>query len=99
MTPIRSKNKTTPRKARNKKSKTEILKGFIEITGLTRNYAATLLRNHGRKVKIGGKYILKGDINKKAQGQGRKKKYDQAVLKSLLRIWKIMDFICGKRLK
>jgi hypothetical protein len=86
------------RKARNKKSKTEILKNFVETTGRNRNYAATLLRNHGKKVKVGGKYLLKADISKKMPGQGRKKKYDEAVLSPLKRIWKIMDFICGKRL-
>ena len=87
------------RKAKTKKSKMEILNSFVETTGLNRKYSATLLRYHGKKVKIGCKYILKGSINKKAQGQGRKKKYDKDVLTPLLRIWKIMDFICGKRLK
>jgi hypothetical protein len=71
---------------------------FIETTCLNRNYAATLLRNHGLKVKLGCKYIIRSDIKIRMPGQGRKKKYDESVLKALQRIWKIMDFICGKRL-
>jgi hypothetical protein len=86
------------RKAKSKKSKSEILMSFIETTGMNRSYAATLLRNHGVKIKVGGKYILKADIKKRMPGQGRKKKYDQNVIAPLQKIWKIMDFICGKRL-
>ncbi len=86
------------RKAKKKKSKTEILKSFTEITGINRNYAATLLRNHGKRIKVGGKYYLKCDIGKKVPRPGRKKKYDESVLNPLKTIWKIMDFICGKRL-
>ncbi len=74
------------RKAKRKKSKMEILNNFIETTGLNRNYTATLLRNQVKRLKL-------------AVNHGRKKKYDETVLKPLLRIWKIMDFICGKRLK
>jgi len=82
-----------------KKEKVEILNEFINLTKLNRNYAATLLRNHDKKIRIGGKYILKGDITKKAPRTGRKKIYDKSVLTPLIKTWKIMDFICGKRLQ
>lgn len=82
-----------------KKEKKEILNQFIKLTGLTRNHAATLLRNHGRKIKIYGKYVLLSDITKKMIRKGRNKKYDKTVLDPLIKIWKIMGFICGKRLK
>lgn len=87
------------RKAKRKKSKMEILINFTETTGLNRKYSATLLRNHCKNVRIGGNYLLKGDIGKKVPRPGRKKKYDESVLKPLKIIWKIMDFICGKRLQ
>jgi len=46
-----------------------------------------------------GKVILKGDIGKGVKRNGRKKYYDEKVVEKLKEIWRIMDFICGKRLK
>ena len=82
-----------------KKEKREILNQFIKLTGLTRNHAATLLRNDGKKVKFRGRYVLLSDITKKMPRKGRNKKYDKTVLVPLIVIWKILGFICGKRLK
>jgi hypothetical protein len=85
--------------ARRKKSKMGILNSFVETTGLNRDYAATLLRNHGKKIRLKGKLVLMSDIDRKVYRRGRNKKYDKNILRPLIRIWKIMDFICGKRLK
>lgn len=87
------------RKAKRKKSKSEILMSFIETTGLNRKYAATLLRSHGKRIEISEKYTIQGDVGKICRRPGRIKKYDNSVIVALKRIWKIMDFICGKRLK
>ena len=46
-----------------------------------------------------GKVILKGDIGKGVKRNGRKRYYDEKVVEKLKEIWRIMDFICGKRLK
>jgi len=82
-----------------KKEKQKILDEFVILVSLRRNYAATLLRSHGKKLSIRDNLILQGDITKKVAKRGRKKKYDSKVLEVLIKIWKIMDFICGKRLK
>lgn len=83
-----------------KKDKTGILERFIKTTGLkNRNYAARLLRQHGKIVRLDEKDYAKADIAKKGKRLGRKKKYNVPVLKILKYIWEIMGFICGKRLR
>ncbi len=82
-----------------KKAKNEILDRFLSITGLNRNYAARLLRSHGKKLRTGKKSYVKGDIAKKGNRPGRTKYYDTEVIKLLKFIWKLSGFICGKRLK
>ncbi len=81
-----------------KKEKKKILDEFTDITGMNRSYAATLLRGHSIKLKS-GKVILRGDITKVIKKKGRKKYYDEKVVEKLKEVWRIMDFICGKRLK
>lgn len=81
-----------------KRDKKVILDRFIETTGLNRDYAATLLRLHGKTVRLGRKDYAKADIAKKGKRPGRKKKYNDAVLKLLKIVWKIQGYICGKRL-
>ena len=79
-----------------KKAKNEILDRFLSITGLNRNYAARLLRSHGKKLRTGKKSYVKGDIAKKGNRPGRTKYYDTEVIKLLKFIWKLSGFICGK---
>ncbi|URA10049.1 hypothetical protein KDW03_11285 [Thermospira aquatica] len=51
----------------------EILDYFVRITGLkNRNYAARLLRQHGKTIYVGKKNYLKADIAK-SKRPGRKK--------------------------
>ena len=73
-----------------KKDKTKILDEFIQTTGYNRSYGAHLLKTHVKKKKA------KRLSNRKA---GRKKLYTKDVLESLVLVWKIMDFACGKRLR
>jgi hypothetical protein len=71
-----------------KREKVEILNQFIHLTGFNRNYAARALRNFVPQ---------KGKI-KRVKKKGRKIYYDEDVQKALIKIWKVMDYICSKRL-
>ena len=80
-----------------KKEKGEILEQFVKLTGYVRRYGARLLREHGKKTRVGTTTII-GDLTKKAYRK-RQRVYDDEVLEVLRTIWMIMDCICGKRLK
>lgn len=85
------------RKAR-KKEKTSILNEFVELTGFARSYAAMVLRNQGRVVEVNRKLRVRGDLGKRRPRPGRGRTYDERTQKALIQVWRIMDFICGKRL-
>src|SRR5437588_6637329 len=85
------------RRAR-KKEKTAILNEFVALTGFARSYAAMVLRNHRRVVTVDPKLRVRGDLGKKLRRPGRRPDYDEEVVKALLKVWRIMDYICGKRL-
>ena len=80
-----------------KKEKGEILDGFVEQTGYQRRYAARLLRNHGRVVRAGPGVVLRGDVDCRVK-RTRRRTYDDPVVRALKRIWKMLDYLCGKRL-
>jgi len=80
-----------------KKEKGEILDGFVEQTGYVRRYAARLLRNHGRVVRAGPGVLLRGDVECRVK-RVRRRTYDEPVLRALKKIWKMLDYLCGKRL-
>src|SRR5207245_5417951 len=44
------------------------------------------------------KLRVRGDMGKKLRRPGRRPEYDESVVKVLLKVWRIMDYICGKRL-
>ena len=81
-----------------KKEKVKILGEFVETTGYHRSYASYLLKNHGRRIKVGKNLYCEGNVYHKLKRQPAKKIYDQAVFVTLKKIWIIMDTICGKRL-
>ena len=89
------------RKAKSKKEKSQILDDFCQLMNYNRNYASWLLRNCGKKIvvrsKTGERTILVGDINKRITRK-RKKIYDSKVKRALVKVWRIMDYPCGKRL-
>ena len=71
-----------------KKQKGSILAEFLEITGYNHSYAARVLR-----------HTVSGATAKKPRiAHPRPRKYDEAVQAALLFIWKLMDYLCGKRL-
>jgi hypothetical protein len=80
-----------------KKEKGAILARFIELTKYGRRYAARILREHGKKVRVGKTTII-GDVRKKGARKAHRI-YDAAVVEALIMIWMIMDCICGKRLR
>lgn len=80
-----------------KKDKGAILNEFVEVSGYTRSYARLVLRNHGRVVAVKRQVQVRGDVGKRVKRK-RQAYYDEKVLRVLIIIWRIMDFICGKRL-
>lgn len=81
----------------NKKGKGMILNEFSALTGYNRAYASYLLSNHGKRVKIIKKTVVAVDVKMKVKRQ-RESPYD-LVKKPLTKIWQILGYPCGKRLK
>lgn len=79
-----------------KKEKGKILDEFTLLTGHNRSYARFVLRNTGRKVHAAGKKFIAG--KQAIERRGRSKIYGKEELTALTRIWKIYDYLCGKRL-
>ena len=80
-----------------KKEKQQILDEFCATTGYSRGYARYVLRNHGREVLLGGKRIVIGDRHQRQQ-RVKPRYYDDDVVKTLVRLWELLNYICGKRL-
>jgi hypothetical protein len=81
-----------------KREKGKILNEFVELSGFARSYAALVLRNQGRVVVVNHKLRVRGDVGKKLPRPGRGPTYDAETVKVLVQVWRIMDYICGKRL-
>ena len=89
------------RKAR-KKEKGGILDEFVATTGYNRSYASWVLSNWGREIsrrlKNWDKIVLVKDPKLKKK-RIRLRIYDGAVLPPLKKVWGILNYPCGKRLK
>ena len=82
-----------------KREKSQILDEFTKLTGYNRSYASWLLRHAGRRVTIHTpRVILVADPHRKIKCK-RPKTYDHEVLKSLRKIWAILDCPCSLKLK
>src|SRR5215510_3236898 len=81
-----------------KKEKGKILNEFVESTGYHRKHASSLLSRHGKRVRVGPRTIIVGDIRKRIRKK-REPIYGAEVVKALKQIWMILDMMCGKRLK
>jgi hypothetical protein len=82
-----------------KKEKGSILDEIVLTTGYSRWQASYLLRWWGRKVWVGDKKVLAaGAPRKKKEQRGRIPVYDERAVAVLKKVWKVMDYICGKRL-
>ena len=80
-----------------KKEKGRILDEFVEMTGYNRSYAAWLLSQQGRKVWVNRKLAVVGEVGVR-RVRRRPKIYDAEVKRVLIRLWKLLDYLCGKRL-
>lgn len=80
-----------------KKVKQQILDEFCATTGYSRGYARFVLRNHGREVWLRGKRIIVGDLRQRQQ-RLKPRYYDEDVVKTLIRLWELLNNLCGKRL-
>jgi hypothetical protein len=80
-----------------KKEKSLLLSELVALTEYSRVYARRVLRQHGQRVQT-DKQTLEADIRKRA-ARCRAPYYDEKVKAALLKIWRVMDYICGKRLQ
>jgi hypothetical protein len=80
-----------------KKQKGSMLDQFVEATGYGRHYAARLLRSHGRRVVVAPGVMVKGDVGCRIRRR-RRRIYGEDVKRVLIRLWKLLDYLCGKRL-
>jgi hypothetical protein len=80
-----------------KKEKGLILSELVELTEDSRVYARRVLRRHGRRVQV-GKQTLEANIRKHS-ARCRSTYYDEKVKAALIKIWRVTDYICGKRLQ
>lgn len=72
-----------------KKQKGSILAEFIQITGYNHAYAARILRSSA---------LTATTKRSRSTVRVRPRKYDERVQSALLFMWKLMDYLCGKRL-
>ncbi len=79
-----------------KKGKAMLLGQFTQATGYNRVYAARLLRNYGRRVEVAPRIVVEATGRRPVKPRSRT--YGPEVLTLLTKIWKIMDYVCGKRL-
>lgn len=75
-----------------KKEKGAILDEFVLLTGYSRWQASYLLRRWDKRA------AAVGALRKKKKRRRRERYYDAEAVDVLAKIWKIMDYICGKRL-
>ncbi len=90
-----------------KKEKGHMLDEFGKLTGYSRCYASYVLGTYGKKVivdsKDGKRTVFIGDDLYRGKGMkiGKRKRdriYDEKVVNALIHLWKMSDYLCGKRL-
>ena len=82
-----------------KGEKGAILDEFVETTGYSRWHASFLLRWFGKRVRFCGKTVLSCESVGRIGRSGRGRYYDEKTVVVLRKIWRTMDYICGKRLQ
>src|SRR5262245_13541421 len=81
-----------------KKEKGKILDQFLATTGYSRWYARLVLRHEGRRLQTDKSTIVVVERRSRTR-QPRARCYDEKVQTALVKLWRIMDYICGKRLQ
>lgn len=83
-----------------KKEKRVLLDQFVTTTGYSRWYARFVLRHEGRRIQVDQQTVVLAVRSRKGRSvRKRARLYDEKVLTALLKLWRIMDYICGKRLQ
>lgn len=81
-----------------KKEKSKILDQFIATTGYSRWYARLVLRHEGRRLQTDKQTVVV--VERKSRTKRKRARcYDEKVQTALVKLWRIMDYICGKRLQ
>lgn len=83
-----------------KKEKGVILDQFVATTGYSRWYARWILRYEGRRIQASKQVVLL-PVRRAGGSRVRKRarQYDEKVTAALVKLWRMMDYICGKRLQ
>jgi hypothetical protein len=85
-----------------RKEKGRMLDHVVEVTGYNRAYASHRLCLYGKRLFLrgfdGSQVILEAERKKPVKRSRRKGIYGPEVEKELVKIWRIMDYPCGKRL-
>jgi hypothetical protein len=84
-------------KKSSKKEKSAILDEFTKLTGYNRSYASWLLTTDGKSLSPTPHLSIQGDL-RVPSNKVATRIYDDKVFTALLKVWIIMDQICGKRL-
>jgi len=81
-----------------KKARGEVLDEFVEASGYNRSYGSWLLRWHGKRVALGMRRVVVGDATTRARRR-RARIYGGGVVEVLERLWRLMDYPSGKRMR
>ncbi len=82
-----------------KGQKGKILDEFVQTTQYSRWHASRLLRHYGRKERFSEKKIMRVTLTGRKGRVGRRRYYCEETVRVLTKVWKVMDYICGKRLR
>src|SRR5712672_404742 len=75
-----------------KLEKTKRLNELVELTDYTRRHARRLMTQHGRQLWPNRQTKLVGDVQQR-QRRERARVYDEPVVRVLIKLWKMMDYI------
>ena len=81
-----------------KAEKSKRLDELVALTQYTRRHARRLMSEHGKQLWLKRKTKLVGDLRQRSRRE-RARVYDEQVVTVLIKLWKMMDYICGKRLQ
>lgn len=80
-----------------RREKKQMLDEFCGTTGYNRCYARWVLRHQGQRLIVGDGLVLEAEVQPGRQ-RIKPRTYDQKVQRSLVQIWELLDYVCGKRL-